>query len=180
MINGADKGKVPFNGELGKELRKIWDFIRANQIVPTKGQKVSHTSKGTVVTNPPVSGPTAKQNPIHSAIYAGSATRIKGPILPYCAIDGVSQTTILLPPLHTSFLADADKSTLLDLKGQWLPSGTYIGTHWEWPFDLRSSADVGMERATRFWVVQATDFINVEDFALDWIAIGTGFWRPIT
>ena len=44
-----DRNDVPFGGALGNELRKMWDAIRANQIVSSKDMRVSRTTKGTIV-----------------------------------------------------------------------------------------------------------------------------------
>jgi len=52
MIGGHEKNAVPFGGALGDEFRRVWEAIRANQLVPTAGQRVSRTTGGTLVRSP--------------------------------------------------------------------------------------------------------------------------------
>ena len=47
MSKGADSNPVPFGGEVGKELDKIWQAIRADKIVGSPGVRVSRTTGGT-------------------------------------------------------------------------------------------------------------------------------------
>lgn len=46
-----DESAVPFGGKLGDEFRRIWRAINGNQIVPSAGQRVSRTTRGTVLSN---------------------------------------------------------------------------------------------------------------------------------
>jgi hypothetical protein len=52
MTGGHEKNAVPFGGTLGDEFKRVWEAIRANQLVPTAGQRVSRTTGGTMVRNP--------------------------------------------------------------------------------------------------------------------------------
>jgi len=49
MTSGHDINAVPFGGSLGDEFKRVWEAIRANQVVPTAGQRVSRTTGGTMV-----------------------------------------------------------------------------------------------------------------------------------
>ena len=41
--------KSPFGGELGKEIERIWKAIKANQVQPSPGVKVTRTTNGTTL-----------------------------------------------------------------------------------------------------------------------------------
>jgi len=41
--------KSQFGGELGKEFDRIWEAIRENRVVATKGQRIKRTPSGTII-----------------------------------------------------------------------------------------------------------------------------------
>ena len=43
------KQKVPLGGELGKELERIWEAIRQNQVQPSSKVRVTRTPNGTTI-----------------------------------------------------------------------------------------------------------------------------------
>jgi len=47
--NDADIYKQPFGGSLGDEFQRVWKAIKANQVIPAEGMKVSKTTGGTIL-----------------------------------------------------------------------------------------------------------------------------------
>lgn len=58
MYNGK---QVPVGGVLGDEFKKVWQEIERNKVIPAKGQRVSHTTNGTIIRNVGEAGETTIQ-----------------------------------------------------------------------------------------------------------------------
>ena len=97
MNNGK---QIPVGGLIGEEFKKVYRELERNKIVPSAGQRVSHTSNGTVIKNVGEAGTASPQKPQAVVMTRAAGNMVDGGTAqPF--IEATYGRVIALPPIHS-------------------------------------------------------------------------------
>ena len=94
MNNGK---QIPVGGLIGEEFKKVYRELERNKIVPSAGQRVSHTSNGTVIKNVGEATTAAPQKP-QAVVMTRAAGNIVDGATAQPFIEDTFGRVIALPP----------------------------------------------------------------------------------
>ena len=97
MNNGK---QIPVGGLIGEEFKKVYRELERNKIVPSAGQRVSHTSNGTVIKNVGEATTAAPQKPQAVVMTRAAGNMVDGATAqPF--IEDTYGRVIALPPIQS-------------------------------------------------------------------------------
>ena len=106
MNNGK---QIPVGGLIGEEFKKVYRELERNKIVPSAGQRVSHTSNGTVIKTAGEAGTASPQKP-QAVVMTRAAGNMTDGITAQPFIEDTYGRVIALPPIQSHDLREILRS----------------------------------------------------------------------